>query len=175
MLLITKLKQILKPELNSKSEEKEYRRRLVLIAGSLLLIGGIGLIIAENGFGWARTGFPNKTLWDWMQLLIIPVVLAIVAIWFNRVERKNERDIYRDNQQANALETYFDKMSDLLLKEDLRSSKSDAEVRKIARARTLSTLSQLDGTRKGSLLQFLYEADLIQNERCIISLVNADL
>src|SRR5258708_25361959 len=26
---------------------------------------------------------PGKTLWDWMQLLFIPVVLAVAGFWFN--------------------------------------------------------------------------------------------
>ena len=31
---------------------------------------------------------PGKTLWDWMQLLFIPVVLTVAGFWFNHRERK---------------------------------------------------------------------------------------
>lgn len=110
-----------------------------------------------------------------MQLLIIPVALAVVAIWFNRVERRNEQAISSDNQQEGALQSYLDKMSDLLLKEGLRQSETNAEVRNIARARTLTVLRKLDGKRKGSLLQFLYEAGLIDKDNCVIQLGGADL
>ena len=102
---------------------------------------------------WTWTGF-NKSLWDWMQLLIIPAALAVVAIWFNRVERRNEQDIASDNQQEAALQAYLDKMSELLLKEGLRKPETDNEVRKIGRARTLTVLRKLDPERKGSLLPF---------------------
>src|SRR5947207_10262402 len=44
-------------------------------------------------FHWDWTGFnannkSGKTLWDWMQLLFIPVVLAVAGFWFNHRERK---------------------------------------------------------------------------------------
>ena len=65
-------------------------------------------------------------------------------------------------------------MTELLLKEGLRTSKSEDEVRSIARTRTLSTLRTLDGTRKGLLLRFLEESGLIK-EKHIVDLANADL
>src|SRR5260221_1905756 len=133
------------------------------------------LVFSAYWFNWTGAGFTKKTFWDWMQLLIIPVALAVVAIWFNRVERRNEQAISSDNQQEGALQSYLDKMSDLLLKEGLRQSETNAEVRNIARARTLTVLRKLDGKRKGSLLQFLYEAGLIDKDNCVIQLGGADL
>src|SRR5579864_8261349 len=35
----------------------------------------------------------GKTLWDWLQLLIIPLALAVIAFLFNRSERKNEQRV----------------------------------------------------------------------------------
>jgi uncharacterized protein YjbI with pentapeptide repeats len=52
-------------------------------------------------------------------------------------------------------------MSGLLLERELHASKANDPVRRLARALTLATLIRLDGSRKGVLLQFLYEADLI--------------
>lgn len=173
MKIVSKLKRTLKRLLHPESED-ERKQRFQWTSSFLVIIVCIGFIIASYVFEWSKTGFLNKSLWDWMQLLIIPAALAIVAIWFNRVENKNERANTRDNQQASALEAYLDKMSDLLLKEDLRNSKPDAEVRKIARARTLTVVSQLNGIRKGSLLKFLYEAELIRKDNCIINLADAD-
>jgi hypothetical protein len=173
MKIFSKLKRTLKRVLHPESED-ELKQRFRWISCFLVIIMCIGFVFASYVFDWSKTGFLNKSLWDWMQLLIIPAALAVVAIWFNRVENKNERAITRDNQQAGAFEAYLDKMSDLLLKENLRNSKPDAEVRKIARARTLTVVSQLDGTRKGSVLKFLYEAELIRKDNCIINLVDAD-
>src|SRR6266568_9281838 len=89
----------------------------VLVIAAILAVA-IALIIIGYRFDW--TGFngnskSGKTLWDWMQLLFIPLVLAVIAIFFNRAERKNEQAIATDNQQEAALQAYLDKMSELLL------------------------------------------------------------
>ncbi len=123
----------------------------------------------------------SKTLWDWMQLLVIPVVLALVAIWFNRIDKKNELTIAQnrsndeqartlDNQRENALQGYFDRMSELVLRENLDTPQASDKVRTIARARTLTILPMLDANRKTSVLQFLAESRLNN----IISLRGAD-
>jgi uncharacterized protein YjbI with pentapeptide repeats len=48
-------------------------------------------------------------------------------------------------------------------------------VRTLARARTLTVLPRLDGRRKGTVVRFLYEANLIERERVIVDLWEADL
>ncbi len=66
-------------------------------------------------------------------------------------------------------------MSELLLVRNLRTSPPEAEVRNVARIRTLSTLNRLDGGRNNTLLQFLRESRLIIATTPIISLREADL
>jgi uncharacterized protein YjbI with pentapeptide repeats len=67
-------------------------------------------------------------------------------------------------------------MSELLLEKKLRESQPDAEVRTIARVRTLTVLSQLDIKRKNHMLSFLREARLVSPEKgeSIISFQDAD-
>ena len=65
------------------------------------------------------------------------------------------------SNQEGIVQGYLDRMSGLLLERELQASKAGAPVRRLARALTLATLIRLDGPRKGILLQFLYEADLI--------------
>ncbi len=36
---------------------------------------------------------PGKALWDWLQLLIIPLVLAVIALLFNRATTRTEQKI----------------------------------------------------------------------------------
>src|SRR5207253_9498832 len=87
-----------------------------------------------------------------------------------------ERDISLDNQREAALQDYIDKMAELLLKDHLSELKPEyKEVRKIARVRTLTVLPRLDGNRKGSVLQFLYESNLIDRDNPIVDLNGADL
>jgi len=139
---------------------------------------GVAVLILEGYVvNWSWTGFFNKTLWDWMQLLIIPAVLTIGAFLFNRAERSSEQAIALDNQRAAALQTYLDRMSELLLEKNLRTSKPDDEVRTVARSQTLTVLRNLDANRKRTLLQFLYESGLINNDEShgIVSLERASL
>lgn len=125
-----------------------------------------------------------------MQLLIIPFVLALVVFFLNRSERaverqfaeerrkedrkladeraELEREIAKDRQQEAALQTYFDRMSELLLKEKLRTTEVE-EVRDVARTRTLSIMLVLDTKRNNLVLQFLLEVKLISDEKSIFN------
>jgi len=132
---------------------------------------------------------PGKALWDWLNLLgvlAIPAVVGLGAAWFttkqakvseeaSKQQRETELQIATDNQREAALQAYIDKMSELLLKEKLRDSAKEDEVRKIARIRTLTILHRLDVTRKRTVLQFLYESGLIDKNTSIIDLDGADL
>ncbi len=153
----------------------QKRRKLLLVAGiiALLVVAGV-LIWASYANKWGGTGFVNKKVWDWLQLLIIPFALAVIALLFNRAERKNEQRIASDNQQETALQEYIKEMSELLLHGKLRESQPGDEVRTIARVRTLTILPRLDKGRKNSVLQFLYESELIGKNKCLVRLYGAN-
>jgi len=146
-------------------------------------------------------GFKGKMLWDWLQLLAafaIPMVVAFSTLWFTAAQSQasdrasiqqhltdlqtaqkqhlTDLQIANDQQQEKALQTYIDRISDLLLNQNLAKSKSNDEVCKIARARTTTLLPQLNGTRKGSVIRFLYEAGLLNiSPAPIVTLAGADL
>jgi uncharacterized protein YjbI with pentapeptide repeats len=133
------------------------------------------IIIIVDGYKFSWTGFnaqtivikpglqyqPAKTLWDWLQLLIIPTVLVIIGIIINRVLDRRYRDIASDKLKEDMLQVYFDKMSELLLEKNLRHVDEDNEARHLARARTLTALHGLDIARKGRLIKFLSQARLL--------------
>jgi uncharacterized protein YjbI with pentapeptide repeats len=194
-------------------------RRLVLLAI------GAGLAVVITGicgyvFGWEWTGFhepEQRGFWDWLDLLIIPAVLALGGYLFIRAENrraqdiaKQQRDVDREiadqrmrqdrkiaqeraetdrqiadqHRQDNILQLYLDQIGHLLLDKDkpLRQSKflgsgdtEGNEVSTLARARTLTVLSRLDGDRKVRVVQFLMEAGLLRKEELIICLYGADL
>jgi uncharacterized protein YjbI with pentapeptide repeats len=109
-----------------------------------------------------------------MQLLIIPVILTLGGLWFNQQRARTEREIASDRLRDAALQTYLDRMTELLLEKGLRTSDEKAEVRGVARAWTLTVLLRLDGTRKKELLRFLFESGLIYREKAVINLNGAD-
>jgi heme/copper-type cytochrome/quinol oxidase subunit 4 len=46
----------------------------VLGAFAVLLAGGYWL-------GWTWTGFDGRTLWDWLELLVLPATVTVLPIW----------------------------------------------------------------------------------------------
>ena len=160
---------------------------ICIIVIILVLLAWFALRVWRLGWDW--TGFLQYTtltiktgnitteihqrpFWDVLELVIIPVLIALIVVRLNRTQRqtelkiasqraKTEQDIAEDRQRQAVLEAYFDRMTDLLLKKGLHESREEAEVRHIARARTLTVLTGLDRMRKGQVLRFLYESRLI--------------
>jgi uncharacterized protein YjbI with pentapeptide repeats len=141
----------------------------------IITLAAIVFISVGYRNNWSWTGFLTKTLWDWMQLLIIPFVLAIGGLLYNNARDKTDREVASDKQREDALHAYIDDMSELLLGKNLRDSQPEDEVRKIVRVRTLTILRRLDAKRRVDVLHFLQEAGLIDKDKPIISLKEADL
>jgi uncharacterized protein YjbI with pentapeptide repeats len=168
-------------------------------------------IVAIFQFGWDWTGLtsyttkktdakgniteiethPGKTLWDGLDLVIIPVALGLGAFFLNKAQsqneqliaskqRQNEQLIASNEQQELLLQSYIDAMTALILDKDLCGT-SDQNVRNLARSRTLTVLRALDtpnpdgnNRRRASLIRFLYEMKLIVGENPVISLKKAN-
>jgi uncharacterized membrane protein len=56
----------------------------VLVALAVTVAGGYGL-------GWSWTGYADNTLWDWLELLVLPVVLAALPLWLATRTRLQRR------------------------------------------------------------------------------------
>src|SRR5947207_3400175 len=115
-----------------------------------------------------------KTLWDWLDLLVVPVFLAVGAYLLSSVQKESEKNIEFDRQRQNTLISFISQISTLLLEKKLRTAKVGSETRSLARTYALVALRNLDGNRKAEFLQFLSESQLITNNP-IISLLGADL
>lgn len=100
----------------------------VIILSLVILLVLFVLIILGYIFNWSWTGLHGRTLYDWLQLLIIPAVLAVGGYLFNYTTSRNEQAITSDNQSEAAMKEYFDKMSELLLREGLSKPDASAEV-----------------------------------------------
>ncbi len=140
----------------------------------IILIALIIVIIIGYILKWGWTGLSQKTLWDWLQLLFIPTVLTLGAVWITAWQN-HDREIAQDSQCEVALQSYIDKISELLLHENLRDSAEEDEVRNIARVRTLTVLHKLDPLRKRTVIRFLQESALIDKDNTIIDLRFANL
>jgi H+/Cl- antiporter ClcA len=115
---------------------KRYRK---IILASFL---GFIFIFAGYWFNWKWTGFnasvgpqvqqyqPGRTLWDWLQLVLIPAALAFFVYWYNRrdqtaMEQRAQIESERmlDSQRQVTRQTYIDRMSDLLLNKGIDNLK----------------------------------------------------
>jgi uncharacterized protein YjbI with pentapeptide repeats len=131
----------------------------------VVLLGGY-----RWGWDWVGIGPYNqqylhtkygKTVWDWLQLLIVPGVVVIGGAVLNRLLERRRAQIEDDRQQEAAIEAYMDRMSDLLLTHNLWGSKSESEGREVARGRTMNTLRRVNAERQGHVIQFLADGGLL--------------
>jgi uncharacterized protein YjbI with pentapeptide repeats len=174
--------------------QKIHHRPFIVLGCIGVFVVLIALTYGVIRFGWGWTGFTggysqetvkgttedkvylsSKTLWDWMHLLLVPIMLAIGGFWLNQLQKRREErtaaqrnetdhEIAADNQREAALQAYIDKIGELLLREHehLGESPGNPQVENIARARTVTVLRILDPARRASLLRFLSQAGILQ-------------
>ena len=155
--------------------QKIKQHRVTIIIFAIILVVAIALIIVGYRFDW--TGFngnntPGKTLWDWLQLLgvlAIPIVVGFGTAFFTRQQAKTSEANAENQQQEELLRTYFDKISELVLNGELSTNEN---VESIVRARTLAALHILNATRKGIVLQFLHDLNLLQHVKSYFYLLD---
>lgn len=174
----------------------EKKHRHLIYVGNGAFICCVLLILAADRFRWADTGFENKTVWDWLQLIIIPTALAVSALLFNQLNAWKEREtvearrlqeqdmsqqryeqdqtLAKDMQCANVFQHYCDLMISLSLDRSFFTSREGDVVRLVGRDQTILALMQIDGRRASFLFQILREAQSLDAEHPLIDLNNAD-
>src|SRR4051812_23693032 len=109
----------------------------------------------------------SKTAWDWLELVAVPLMLALVAFGFatwqsSRDSHREDRQAQRDRELARAarlddvLQAYLDGISKLVLNDGLLLSDENAIT--VARTQTLVVLQRLDGERRGNVVRSLADA-----------------
>jgi uncharacterized protein YjbI with pentapeptide repeats len=158
-------------------------RRQLERAGVVAALTFSIIVICGYLFGWKWTGlvadaeYPNRTLWDWLDLLIVPIVLAIGGYLFNSSQNRRAQEIADQDRQDESLQSYLDNILDMLSDPDqpLHRSWPGDSLSVVARARTLPLLRRLDMGRKRIVVQFLYESGLIAKDRLVVDLDRANL
>ncbi len=173
--------------MSTQQQEKQKKWRVLWIAFLVVvLVGFMITVIGGYAFSWAWTGFGDNKLWEWLNLLILPVTLALganlVSMQQNRrglqesqAQHQTDLQIAEDTRQEETLDAYIDQVMQLLLEKNLRASEPRSDIREVARIHTLTVLRRLNTSRQRILLQFLDEAGLINQDNPLINLSEIDL
>jgi uncharacterized protein YjbI with pentapeptide repeats len=153
---------------------------LTVVSGGAwpVVMGGAGVfgvlvVCAVGGYtdGWTWTGIglqqegvqQGKTLWDLLQLLVVPLVLSGAGLVFTVRQDETTQQANEQQRQDALLATYLDRMTDLI-KDGLgrpNATSSTKWTQKIANARTVATTRRLDNTRNAILVRFLSDSNLV--------------
>lgn len=153
---------------------KNLKRPLLIIFILIVLIGVIWVVV-NMGYPAPWTGFdqtpiddpnhyqPRKLLWDWLELLIIPIVLLIAGWGYSEWQKGMEYKLAKEKEHSDALQAYFDSMKDLIIDGKLTDTQNDPDhpIRALARSKTITTLQIVDDERKKAIFNFLWHAGLI--------------
>lgn len=64
------------------------RWRLWILVG--LSIAFVIVTVGGYALSWTWTGFQGNTLWDWLELLLVPAILPLVVFWMTHRAREAE-------------------------------------------------------------------------------------
>lgn len=162
--------------------KKQFRffnqKHLFLIGIPVGLFLGWLVYLMANCHLWPDgncTDLEGKTLWNVLELLIIPFTLIVISAVLDGLERETDREVAKkraevdreialDNQRELSLQNYFDTMTMLILDKGLKQSNQYDDVREIAQIKTNTTINSLDTERKNKLVIFLSNSKLIRSE-----------
>ncbi len=168
----------------AKKQRLDKASTVNVVVTILFLFYSLSIVVIVFGgyaYGWQWTGVAERTFWDWLNLVLtaaVPVLVAVYGSHISRIQYEGQRAAEDASAQDEALQAYLDQMSQLLLDKDRslrRQTEEGDEERVLARARTLTVLTRLDGNRKRNVVLFLYESGLIQEPNSIVCLYGADL
>jgi hypothetical protein len=161
---------------------------IVVALTAVTILLAIGIVVGGASLRW--TGFRGRQLWDWQDILFVPLTIALLASLITLYQTSHQQQVEDQRaQEARELEAiraerditqaFHEDMGIFLLQKDLRTAGENEDVRLLARARALAVLDSVSGDRKVRVLEFMYETQLMQfrshNRPPIISLRFANL
>src|SRR2546428_396578 len=75
---------------------------------------------------------PAKTLWDWLDLLIVPVFLAGGAWFLDNSRKVSEARVEADRQRQATLDHYLEAIADMLLKSSFTGPAAVKDAKEVA-------------------------------------------
>jgi uncharacterized protein YjbI with pentapeptide repeats len=177
--LISRLATVLVPDWRPTWRQAVWAIGIILALTVVALLG-VALWVVLGIYINPRTATERKDLVQSFAIVVAGVVGSLSALaavgnlYFSRRNLQQQRELELQRAQEDALPRYLDQMVQLLNDKDrpLRQAKGGDEMSILARVRTLTVLPRLDGSRKASVVQFLYESGLIYKERTLLNEAN---
>lgn len=170
-------------------------RVFIIVVAAPAVILGVIILYQFSWSGFGQTTRPDdltelpKTIWDWLDLLVVPLIILIATVAFNgsmqnaQERRENLRQAHEKQLEAlranrELFDSLLDRISKLLLDQGLneKGENNDEMARWIATAHVTSALNLLDTQWKTETVLFLVRAKLLNGENPTIKLewVNLD-
>lgn len=124
---------------------------MVFAAVLIALVAG-SYVVPWTGFGEAGVGDEfraAKTLWDWMELAIIPVILAVGGSFLSATATRRARVEEINGSRETVVREYMGEVGRLMIEHDVRdlSSENDERAKRYMVALTLAVLQNLSVER----------------------------
>ncbi|MGK7895300.1 MAG: pentapeptide repeat-containing protein [Xenococcus sp. (in: cyanobacteria)] len=144
---------------------------------------------AKGPSGLKAVMFLGVSLWEWIKVSFGPTVLGLISVFLRQflaeqdkkkkkqqaeIARKaqlQEKEITEDRLRHEKLKDYLDHMTGVLLRENTLDDETDELLKAVVRARTIVVLQELEGKRKGAVIRFLEDCNVIK----FLDLAKADL
>jgi uncharacterized protein YjbI with pentapeptide repeats len=128
-------------------------------------------VAQQNSKPWTLKELGGKPVWEWLQLLIVPVALAVIGLWFTAQQDARQQEIESSRAEAaqdleeqvtqdEALQAYFDQLGQLILERNLLDADVNSPVFTLAQARTSTAIRRSDEEHRDIILQFLTDSGL---------------
>jgi type II secretory pathway pseudopilin PulG len=115
----------------------------------------------------SRWGFRGMTVRDWLELLIVPMVLVGIGLLFEmrqadrqEATEKQQQELAEQRAQDEALQAYLNQMSQLMLERKLLETEPGTPLYTLAQARTSTVILRLDAEHNASVIRFLSDSGL---------------
>ncbi len=165
-----------------------FPQKLIFFILAIILM--IILIIINRLSQYKWSGFQNKQLWNWLELLIIPILLVIGGFILENNAEQRIKDSSIEKEKQESLKEYFKSVQMIVASSSKRNSSKTKPSKlvdnltyidkELIESFTQLVLSEINGDQKRQVVKFLYELELIkcnQQKNCpnVINLDPFDL
>ena len=137
----------------------------ILVRAGLLIIFLIFVCVVAN--------LQQKSLWDVLELIVVPIVVVFVAYYLTAHEGKRAKEDAVRGERYQIERHFYDSVTNILLDRDLTGNEIGIPQKDIIFARTMSTLRRLNELEGDShiktIMDFMRDSTAFQADQTLLS------